>query len=202
MVEIYGDPQVHPQPESYWGNTNSFGPRACYDEGKRVAESLCFAYGAQYGTDIRVARIFNTYGPRMASSDGRVVSTFISSALAGHDIGITGDGSATRSFQYVTDCIRGLYALMNSDYTETPVNIGNDGEFTIQQLAEIVAELVSQISEASPKVQIVYHPRRMDDPTVRQPQITLARKVLGWKPVVPLREGLEKTIQWHIDQNI
>ncbi|KAJ5661814.1 uncharacterized protein N7477_009430 [Penicillium maclennaniae] len=197
--EVYGDPLVHPQPENYWGNVNPFGPRSCYDEGKRVAEALCFAYREQHGVDIRIARIFNTYGPRMSSSDGRVVSNFIAAALAGEDLKITGDGSATRSFQYVTDCLAGLYTLMNNDYAEGPVNIGNEGEFTIQQLAEIVNELVSEITGHA-KVQITYHPKVADDPTLRRPQTSLAERVLHWTPRVQLREGLRKTIEWHISQ--
>ncbi|KAJ5322889.1 UDP-glucuronate 5-epimerase [Penicillium brevicompactum] len=177
--EVYGDPSIHPQPEHYWGNVNSFGPRACYDEGKRVAEALCYAYKEQYGVDIRIARIFNTYGPRMAASDGRVVSSFIASALAGEDLKITGDGKSTRSFQYVTDCIQGLYALMESGYDQGPVNIGNDGEFTIQQLAEMTIDAVAQITGRS-KVSITYLPPLADDPVVRRPDISLARKVLDW----------------------
>lgn len=190
---------MHPQPETYWGNVNPFGPRSCYDEGKRVAEALCFAYREQHGVDIRIARIFNTYGPRMSSSDGRVVSNFIAAALAGEDLKITGDGSATRSFQFVTDCMNGLYSLMSSDYREGPVNIGNDGEFTIQQLAEIVIELVSEMTGRS-KVSISYHPKVADDPTLRRPQISLAKEVLHWAPVVHLREGLRETIEWHMSQ--
>lgn len=197
-TEVYGSPHVHPQPESYWGNVNSFGPRSCYDEGKRVAEALCYAY-LECGVDIRISRIFNTYGPRMNPSDGRVVSSFIASALAGEELRITGDGLATRSFQYVEDCVNGLYALMNSDYAEGPVNIGNDGEFTIQQLADIVVELVSEIT-SKPKATVSYHPQPVDDPLVRRPQISLAKEKLGWQPVVPLREGLRKTIQWHASE--
>lgn len=197
-TEVYGSPHVHPQPETYWGNVNSFGPRSCYDEGKRVAEALCYAY-LQRGVDIRISRIFNTYGPRMNPSDGRVVSSFIASALAGEELRITGDGLATRSFQYVEDCVNGLYALMNSDYTEGPVNIGNDAEFTIQQLADIIVELVSEIT-SKPKGTVSYHPRPVDDPLVRRPQISLAKEKLGWQPVVPLREGLRKTIQWHASE--
>ncbi|KAJ5168939.1 UDP-glucuronic acid decarboxylase 1 [Penicillium canariense] len=197
--EVYGDPHINPQPESYWGNVNPFGPRSCYDEGKRVAEALCYAYREQHGIDIRIARIFNTYGPRMSSSDGRVVSSFIAAALEGKELEITGDGTSTRSFQYVTDCVEGLVALMNSDYNNGPMNIGNDEEFTIQQLAEIVVELVVEMT-GKPKVTIVHRPPVVDDPTVRRPQITLARETLRWRPTVQLREGLRKTIQWHIEQ--
>ncbi|KAI9933727.1 UDP-glucuronic acid decarboxylase 1 [Aspergillus wentii] len=198
--EVYGDPHVHPQPESYWGNVNPFGPRSCYDEGKRVAEALCYAYREKHHAQIRIARIFNTYGPRMNGSDGRVVSSFITAALAGEDIRITGDGSATRSFQYVTDCMEGLYRLMNSDYAAGAVNIGNDGEFTIQQLAEITADLVAEMT-GKPKVKITYHPRPTDDPAVRRPQITLAKEVLGWAPVVLLQDGLKRTVEWHMQNN-
>lgn len=178
---------------------NSFGPRACYDEGKRVAEALCYAYKEQHGVDIRIARIFNTYGPRMAASDGRVVSSFVASALTGEDLKITGDGKSTRSFQYVTDCIQGLYTLMESGYDQGPVNIGNDGEFTIQQLAEMTIDAVAEMTGRS-KVSITYLPPLADDPVVRRPDISLARKVLGWEPVVKLQDGLRRTIQWHIDQ--
>ncbi|EIT73113.1 nucleoside-diphosphate-sugar epimerase [Aspergillus oryzae 3.042] len=171
--EVYGDPLVHPQPETYWGNVNPFGMRSCYDEGKRVAEAL----------------------------DGRVVSNFIVAALSGEDLKITGDGTATRSFQYVTDCMEGLYRLMNSDYSEGPVNIGNDGEFTIQQLAEKVAGLVAEMTN-QPKVNITYHPRPADDPAVRRPQISLAKAVLNWCPTIPLQEGLRRTIEWHVSERV
>lgn len=164
-----------------------------------MAEALCYAY-REKGVETRIARIFNTYGPRMNAGDGRVVSSFIAAALAGEELRITGDGLATRSFQYVEDCINGLYALMNSDYVEGPVNIGNDGEFTIQQLAEIVTELVSEITGRS-KAVVSYHPRPADDPLVRRPQISLAKEKLGWMPVIPLREGLQKTIAWHVNQD-
>lgn len=196
-IEIYGDPQVHPQSESYWGNVNPFGPRACYDEGKRAAEALCYAYREQSAVDIRIARIFNVYGPNMRANDGRVISTFIASALAGQDLRITGDGSATRSFQYVSDCVEGLYMLMNSDYGGGPVNIGNDAEITIQEVAEKTADLVSQIS-GQRRVSITYHPVPVDDVRVRRPDITLAKSKLGWAPVVQLQDGLRKTIEWHI----
>ncbi|KNG86037.1 putative UDP-glucuronate 5-epimerase [Aspergillus nomiae NRRL 13137] len=197
--QVYGDPLVHPQPETYWGNVNPFGKRSCYDEGKRVAEALCYAYQEQHGADIRIARIFNTYGPRMNGSDGRVVSSFIVAALSGEDMKITGDGSATRSFQYVTDCTEGLYRLMNSGYSDGPVNIGNDGEFTIQQLAEMIAGLVAEMTN-QPKVNITYHPLPADDPAVRRPQISLAKAVLDWCPTIPLQEGLRRTIEWHMSE--
>ena len=180
---------------------NSFGPRACYDEGKRAAEALCYAYKEQYDVDIRIARIFNTYGPRMSAGDGRVVSSFVAAALAGEDLKITGDGKSTRSFQYVTDCMQGLYSLMESDYKDGPVNIGNDREFTIQQLAELTIDTVSQMT-GRPKVSIQYLPPLVDDPTVRRPDISLARNVLGWEPVVKLQDGLRETIQWHIEQDL
>jgi UDP-glucuronate decarboxylase len=179
---------------------NSFGPRSCYDEGKRAAEALCYAYKEQHGVDIRIARIFNTYGPRMGAADGRVVSSFIASALVGENLKITGDGKSTRSFQYVTDCMHGLYSLMNSDYNQGPVNIGNDTEFTIQQLAELTIDAVALMTGRS-KVAITYLPPVVDDPTVRRPDITLARRVLGWEPVVQLQDGLRKTIEWHVDQS-
>ncbi|OQE47558.1 hypothetical protein PENCOP_c001G05254 [Penicillium coprophilum] len=198
-TEVYGDPTVHPQPESYWGNVNSFGPRACYDEGKRVAEALCYAYREQHNVDIRIARIFNTYGPRMRASDGRVVASFITSALAGEDLTINGDGTATRSFQYVTDCTHGLYSLMQSDYSKGPVNIGNDGEVTIQELAENVIGLVSRMT-GRPPVSVAYLPALVDDPTVRRPDITLAKEVLRWAPVVQMEEGFRRTIEWHINE--
>lgn len=196
-IEVYGDPQVHPQSESYWGNVNPFGPRACYDEGKRAAEALCYAYREQSQVDIRIARIFNAYGPRMRADDGRVISSFISSALAGQALRITGDGAATRSFQYVSDCVEGLYMLMNSDYGDGPVNIGNDAEITIQEVAEMTAELVSQMS-GQRRVSITYHPLPVNDVRVRRPDITLAKSKLGWAPVVQLQDGLRKTIEWHI----
>lgn len=179
---------------------NPFGPRACYDEGKRVAESLCYAYREQFGVDIRIARIFNTYGPRMGADDGRVVSSFIAAALAGRDVCITGDGTATRSFQFVTDCIEGLYTLMNSDYREGPVNIGNETETSIQVLAERIVDLVAN-STGKEKVNITHQPSLVDDPCVRKPQITLAKAKLGWAPVVPLDLGLQETIEWHMHQS-
>ncbi|KAJ5640024.1 UDP-glucuronic acid decarboxylase 1 [Penicillium longicatenatum] len=197
--EVYGDPLIHPQPETYWGNVNPFGPRSCYDEGKRVAEALCYAYQEQYNLDIRIARIFNTYGPRMSGQDGRVISNFIASALNGNTLSIYGDGLATRSFQYVTDCLEGLYRLMNSGYDAGPVNIGNDKEFKIQEVADLVIELVSEITN-KPRATVPFHSKLLDDPSVRRPQVSLAKKELGWEAVVPLRDGLWKTIEWHMDQ--
>ncbi|SRR5690606_3582820 len=190
--EVYGDPTVHPQPESYRGNVNPIGPRACYDEGKRAAETLMFDYHRQNNVNIRVVRIFNTYGPRMHPYDGRVVSNFIRQALSGEDITIYGDGSQTRSFCYVDDLIDGLLAMMDApdDFTG-PVNLGNPGEFTIRELAEMVVELTGSQSKI---VRAKSLPE--DDPIQRQPDITLARDRLGWQPKVSLEEGLKRTIEW------
>ncbi|WP_288369266.1 UDP-glucuronic acid decarboxylase family protein [uncultured Algoriphagus sp.] len=189
--EVYGDPEVHPQPESYRGNVNTLGPRACYDEGKRCAETLFFDYHRQHGVDIKVMRIFNTYGPRMHPNDGRVVSNFIVQALKGQEITIYGDGKQTRSFCYVDDNIEGMYRLMNSrDGFTGPVNIGNPGEFTMLELANLVLELTES------KSKLVFMPLPQDDPMQRKPVIDLAKKELGWEPTVPLREGLVKTIDY------
>jgi len=189
--EVYGDPEVHPQPESYRGNVKTLGPRACYDEGKRCAETLFFDYHRQHGVDIKVMRIFNTYGPRMHPNDGRVVSNFIVQALKGQDITIYGDGKQTRSFCYVDDNIEGMYRLMNSrDGFTGPVNIGNPGEFTMLELANLVVELTES------KSKLVFMPLPQDDPMQRKPVIDLAKKELGWEPTVPLREGLVKTIDY------
>ncbi|MGM0946073.1 MAG: UDP-glucuronic acid decarboxylase family protein [Bacteroidota bacterium] len=189
--EVYGDPEIHPQPESYRGNVNPIGPRACYDEGKRCAETLFFDYHRQHKVDIKVMRIFNTYGPRMHPNDGRVVSNFIVQALKGEDITIYGDGKQTRSFCYVDDNIEGMYRLMNSrDGFTGPVNIGNPGEFTMLELAELVIELTNS------KSKLVFLPLPQDDPMQRKPIIDLAKKELGWEPTVPLREGLVKTIEY------
>jgi len=188
--EVYGDPHEHPQKESYWGNVNPVGVRSCYDEGKRVAETLFFDYHRMNKVDIRVMRIFNTYGPRMHPNDGRVVSNFIVQALKGNDITIYGDGSQTRSFCYVDDLIDGMVRLMNADDTVGPVNIGNPGEFTIKQLAEEVISLTGS------KSKIVYQPLPSDDPKQRQPDIALAKEKLGWEPKVGLKDGLVKTIEY------
>jgi UDP-glucuronate decarboxylase len=189
--EVYGDPTQHPQTESYWGNVNPIGLRSCYDEGKRCAETLFFDYHRQHHLEIKVARIFNTYGPRMHPADGRVVSNFIMQALRGDDITIFGDGSQTRSFCYVDDLVDGLIRLMESREGFTgPCNIGNPVEFTIRQLAELVIEMTGAGSK------LVQHPLPSDDPTQRKPDITLARNELGWEPAVHLREGLEKTIAY------
>ena len=189
--EVYGDPELHPQPESYWGNVNPIGIRSCYDEGKRCAETLFFDYRRQHNIPIKVARIFNTYGPRMLPDDGRVVSNFINQALRGDSITIYGDGSQTRSFCYVDDLVEGLLSLMESDEEITgPINLGNPTEFSIKELAEKVVNLIDNGSN------IVYEPLPQDDPTQRQPDITQAREVLGWEPKIPLDEGLPKTIDF------
>ncbi|MGW8246896.1 MAG: UDP-glucuronic acid decarboxylase family protein [Acidiferrobacterales bacterium] len=189
--EVYGDPEVHPQPESYWGHVNPNGTRSCYDEGKRCAESLCFDYHRQHGVDIKVARIFNTYGPRMHPNDGRVVSNFIVQALNNEPITIYGDGLQTRSFCYVDDLIEVFIRLMKSEEGFTgPVNTGNPGEFTIKQLAEKVLELTGSSSR------IDYLPLPQDDPKQRQPDISLAKEKLGWEPTVALEQGLNKTIEY------
>jgi UDP-glucuronate decarboxylase len=189
--EVYGDPEIHPQPESYRGNVNPIGPRACYDEGKRCAETLFFDYHRQHGVDIKVMRIFNTYGPRMHPNDGRVVSNFIVQALKGENITIYGDGNQTRSFCYVDDNIDGMYRLMNSrDGFTGPVNIGNPSEFTMLELAQQVIELTNS------KSKLVFMPLPQDDPMQRKPIIDLAKKELGWEPKVHLKEGLQKTIAY------
>ena len=189
--EVYGDPQVHPQPESYWGHVNPIGYRACYDEGKRCAETLCFDYHRQHNLRIKVARIFNTYGPRMHPNDGRVVSNFIVQALQNEPITIYGDGSQTRSFCYVDDLIEAFVRLMATDDEFTgPVNTGNPGEFTIKELAEKIIEMTNSRS------QISYKELPHDDPTQRKPDITLAREVMGWNPEIKLEQGLEKTIAY------
>lgn len=186
--EVYGDPTVHPQPEEYRGNVNPIGIRACYDEGKRMAETLFFDYHRQYGTDIRVIRIFNTYGPRMNSEDGRVVSNFIIQALRGEDITIYGDGSQTRSFCYVDDLIEGIYKMMFAEGLTGPVNLGNPEEFTMLELAEKVVSMTGTSSK------LIHKPLPSDDPTQRRPVIKLAEELLDWKPTIDLEEGLKKTI--------
>jgi UDP-glucuronate decarboxylase len=189
--EVYGDPEVHPQPESYWGKVNPIGPRSCYDEGKRCAEALFFDYRRQHDLDIKVVRIFNTYGPRMHPNDGRVVSNFIVQALQGKDITIYGDGSQTRSFCYVDDLVEGFVRMMNSEEGFTgPVNMGNPGEFTMLQLAENVLRLTRSSSR------LVFLPLPEDDPRQRQPDISLAQEKLGWQPLVSLVEGLVPTIEY------
>lgn len=189
--EVYGDPAIHPQPESYWGNVNPIGRRACYDEGKRCAETLCFDYHRQHSLKIKIARIFNTYGPRMNIHDGRVVSNFIVQALRGEPITIYGDGSQTRSFCYVDDMIQGFIRLMNSEDSFTgPVNLGNPGEFSILELADQIIESTCS------KSRLCFKPLPADDPRQRKPDITLAGEILEWKPAVQLKDGLVKTIEW------
>ncbi|HSE52955.1 MAG TPA: UDP-glucuronic acid decarboxylase family protein [Gemmatimonadales bacterium] len=187
--EVYGDPLVHPQPESYRGNVNPVGPRAMYDEAKRFAEAITSSFHRTYGTDTRIVRIFNTYGPRMRPEDGRVVSNFIVQALRGEPITIYGDGSQSRSFCYVSDLVDGIYRLFQSDRTE-PTNLGNPAEFTVAELAELVLELTGSRSP------VVRKPLPEDDPKVRQPDITHAKAALGWQPRVPLRDGLARTIEY------
>ena len=186
--EVYGDPDVHPQPEEYRGNVNCIGIRSCYDEGKRIAETLAFDYHRDNGVDIRVARIFNTYGPRMLENDGRVVSNFVAQSLRNEPITVYGDGSQTRSFCYVSDLVDGLIRLMNGDYIG-PVNLGNPGEYTILELAQMIQNLIN------PDLEIAYKPLPQDDPRQRQPDITKARNFLGWEPHVPLQAGLEFLIE-------
>ena len=189
--EVYGDPEVHPQPEEYWGRVNPIGPRACYDEGKRAAETLFFDYNRQHNLQIRVARIFNTYGPRMAIGDGRVVSNFIVQALRGEDITIYGDGSQTRSFCYVDDLVDGFIRMMaKTDNLVGPINLGNPGEFKMLELAEKV------VAQTSSNSKLVFEPLPQDDPKQRQPDISKAKRELDWEPKVSLDEGLEKTIAY------
>jgi nucleoside-diphosphate-sugar epimerase len=187
--EVYGDPLVHPQPESYWGNVNPVGPRSVYDEAKRYAEAIVTAYHRQFDTDIRIVRIFNTYGPRMAVDDRRVVSNFVCQALEGKPITIFGAGTQTRSFCFVEDEVRGFLALLDHDVT-VPVNIGNDREFSMLGLAELVIAVTGSSSE------LVFEPLPEDDPTQRRPDLTLARSLLGWSPTTDLRSGLERTVPW------
>jgi len=185
--EVYGDPDIHPQPEEYRGNVSCTGLRACYDEGKRVAETLAFEYHREHKVDIRVARIFNTYGPRMLENDGRVVSNFIVQALRGHPLTVYGDGSQTRSFCYVSDLVEGLIRLMNGEQIG-PINLGNPGEYTILELAQIIQNMVN------PNTELIFKPLPQDDPKQRQPDITRAKTYLGWEPTIPLQEGLQLTI--------
>jgi UDP-glucuronate decarboxylase len=189
--EVYGDPAIHPQPEGYWGNVNSFGPRSCYDEGKRAAETAFYEYRAQYGVDIRIARIFNTYGPRMSPEDGRVVSNFVVQALRNEDITVYGDGSQTRSFCFVDDLVSGIIKLMRVEVApDGPVNIGNPGEFTVLELARIVIEMTGSTSR------IISRPLPTDDPRQRRPDISRAAELLGWRPTIELRRGLASTISY------
>jgi dTDP-glucose 4,6-dehydratase len=188
--EVYGDPQVHPQPESYWGHVNPVGPRGVYDEAKRFAEAMAMAYHRYHGVDVRIVRIFNTYGEYMRPDDGRVISNFIVQALQGKPLTVFGEGSQSRSFCYVDDEVRGFLALLDSDLVGQPVNIGNPGEFTVRELADIVLEVTGSSSEIS------YEELPVDDPTQRRPDITLARERLGWSPEVDLREGLTRTTEY------
>ncbi|MEO6056773.1 MAG: GDP-mannose 4,6-dehydratase, partial [Gemmatimonadales bacterium] len=192
--EIYGDPHVHPQTESYWGNVNPIGPRACYDEGKRVAETLMSDFHREDGVDIRIARIFNTYGPRMAENDGRVVSNFIVQALRGHELTLYGTGEQSRSFCYVDDLVDGLVRLMNAEGRHEPVNLGNPVEFTIRELAEEVVKVVGG------ETRVTFRPLPQDDPTQRQPDITRARDWLGWEPHLQLAQGLVRTVAYFRQQ--
>jgi dTDP-glucose 4,6-dehydratase len=186
--EVYGDPLVHPQPESYWGHVNPIGPRGVYDEAKRFGEAMVMAYHRHHGVDVRIVRIFNTYGPRMRPDDGRVVSNLLVQALSGEPLTIYGEGEQTRSFCYVDDEVEGFLRLLDSDHVG-PVNIGNPNEFTVRELADLVLEITGSSSE------LVFEPLPTDDPTRRQPDITLARSVLGWEPKVQLREGLARTAE-------
>lgn len=188
--EVYGDPAVHPQTEDYWGNVNTIGPRACYDEGKRVAETLMSDYHRQAGVDIRLPRIFNTYGPRMAENDGRVVSNFVLQALRGEELTLYGSGEQTRSFCYVDDLVEGLLRLMDADGIHDPVNLGNPGEFTMRQLAEAVCRL------SGTEARVKYLPLPQDDPARRKPDISKAKALLGWEPTISLEDGLERTIDY------
>jgi UDP-glucuronate decarboxylase len=192
--EVYGDPQEHPQTEAYWGNVNPIGIRSCYDESKRLAETLMMDYHRQNGVDTRIARIFNTYGPRMLENDGRVVSNFIVQALRGEELTIYGTGEQTRSFCYVDDLVEALIRLMNADALHEPVNLGNPGEFTIKELALEIARICNVDAP------VKYYPLPQDDPRQRQPDITRARELLGWQPTIPLREGLERTIAYFAEQ--
>jgi UDP-glucuronate decarboxylase len=199
--EVYGDPEVHPQPEEYWGRVNCNGPRACYDEGKRLAETLMMDYRRQNKVDTRIIRIFNTYGPRMLENDGRVVSNFIVQALRGEELTLYGDGSQTRSFCYVDDLVEGMVRLMNVEEgahpdfdVHDPVNVGNPGEFTMRELAEEVGRA------AGVEVKVTHRPLPRDDPRQRRPDITRARKLLGWEPTVPLREGLKRTVAYFAER--
>jgi UDP-glucuronate decarboxylase len=187
--EVYGDPDVHPQREDYWGNVNPIGIRACYDEGKRIAETLTYDYHRQHNLEVRVVRIFNTYGPRMLENDGRVVSNFIAQALQGNPLTIYGDGTQTRSFCYVSDLISGFVKLMNSDYAY-PVNIGNPGEYTIAQLASTIQEMIN------PESEVIFKPLPSDDPRRRRPDISKAKNILNWEPKIDLNEGLQSTIEY------
>ena len=188
--EIYGDPEVNPQPETYWGNVNTLGPRSCYDEGKRVAETMCYCYSQQENVQVRIARIFNTFGPRMDPEDGRVVSNFIIKALKGEPLELYGEGQQTRSFQYVSDLVQGLLALMNCEHNATPINLGNPQEFTIKQFAENIVAMVK------PGTPIIQKPATQDDPKQRRPDIRRAAELLNWRPKTDVKEGLAKAVEY------
>jgi dTDP-glucose 4,6-dehydratase len=190
---VYGEPLVHPQPESYWGNVNPIGPRSVYDEAKRFGEALTMAYHREHGLEVRIARIFNTYGPRMRAEDGRVVSNFVNQAIRGEPLTVYGHGDQTRSLCYVDDLVGGLLALLDSTCTG-PVNLGSDDERTMLEVAQLVLELSGSTSG------IVFTPRPVDDPTVRRPELTLAREQLGWQAAIPLSDGLARTIEWFTSQ--
>jgi dTDP-glucose 4,6-dehydratase len=192
--EVYGDPLVHPQPETYWGNVSSIGPRSCYDEAKRFSEALTMAYHRVHGVQVRISRIFNTYGERMRPNDGRVVNTFVVQALRGEPLTLHGDGSQTRSFCHVSDEVRGLMALLDSNYN-LPVNVGNPSEFTMRELAELVIELTGSLSKI---ITVPLPPEREGDPLQRKPDIALAKDLLGWEPTISLKEGLQRMIQYFI----
>jgi dTDP-glucose 4,6-dehydratase len=193
--EVYGDPLVHPQPETYWGNVSSIGPRSCYDEAKRFSEALTMAYHRVHGIDVRIVRIFNTYGERMRPNDGRVVNTFVVQALRGEPLTLHGDGSQTRSFCHVSDEVRGLMALLDSDYN-LPVNVGNPDEFTMRELAELVVALTGSSSDI---ISVALPPERDGDPLQRKPDITLAKNLLGWEPSISLRDGLHRMIKHFVE---
>jgi UDP-glucuronate decarboxylase len=189
--EVYGDPKINPQVEEYWGNVNPVGPRSCYDEGKRIAETLMMEYHLVHDVDIRIARLFNTYGPNMSKNDGRVVSNFVNQMLENKDITIYGDGSQTRSFCYIDDTVEGLVQLMNCEDTIGPINIGNPNEISVRRLVEILQDMITGTSSI-----VTYKELPLNDPQVRQPDITRAKTILGWRPRVPLEEGLKKTIEY------
>jgi nucleoside-diphosphate-sugar epimerase len=193
--EVYGDPLVHPQPETYWGNVSSIGPRSCYDEAKRFSEAITMAYHRVHGVEVRIVRIFNTYGERMRPNDGRVVNTFVVQALRGEPLTLHGDGSQTRSFCHVNDEVRGLIALLDSDYN-LPVNVGNPGEFTMRELAELVVDLTGSKSEI---ITVPLPPEREGDPLQRKPDISLAKNLLNWEPTISLRDGLQRMIKHFIE---
>lgn len=197
--EVYGDPQTSPQSEEYRGNVNSFGPRSCYDEGKRITEALAYAYHSKHKLEVRIARIFNAYGPHMEVRDGRAVPNFIAAAIEGRPLIVYGDGSATRCFQFATDCVGGLVKLMNGDHVG-PVNIGSDHEVPVGTIAETISKMVAEKMDQAESTPIQYLPQRQDDPTQRKPDITLAKSVLGWSPRVPLSRGLDETITWFLEK--